>query len=105
MENYEFYYKDVWERTLESIRNEDSYKIKEEDFYYFNGSRLYDCNDTLATISTPLEIGSICLNGYKDIIAAHLSKILNKDLQIYIAPEKTLMPKRATGNRKTRVNS
>ena len=92
MENYEFYYKDVWERTLESIKNEEAYKIKEEDLYYFNGSRLYDCNDTLATISTQLEIGAICLNSYKEIIAAHLSKILNKDLQIYIAPEKTLLP-------------
>ncbi|MCQ2976344.1 MAG: DnaA/Hda family protein, partial [Bacteroidales bacterium] len=95
MENYEFYYKDVWERTLESIKKEEAFKIKEEDFYYFNGSRLYGCNDKLATISTPLEIGSICLNSYKEIIAAHLSKILNKDLQIYIAPEKTLMPNKS----------
>ena len=95
MENYEFYYKDVWERTLESIKNEEAYKIKEEDLYYFNGSRLYDCNDTLATISTQLEIGAICLNSYKEIIAAHLSKILNKDLQIYIAPEKTLLPNKS----------
>ena len=79
MENYEFYYKDVWDRTLESIKQEEAYKIKEEDLYYFNGSRLYDCNDTLATISTQLEIGAICLNSYKEIIAAHLSKILNKD--------------------------
>lgn len=91
MENYEFYYKDVWERTLDSIKREEAHKIKDEELYYFSGSRLYNCTDTTATIITPLEIQAICLNRYKDIIAAHLSELLNKDVKTYIIPEKNLV--------------
>ena len=89
MENYEFYYKDVWDRTLDSIKNDENQKIKDEDFLFISRSRLSDCNETTATIKTQYEVDALVLNShYKDIIKIHLSIILGRDVNVYITSEK-----------------
>lgn len=91
MENYEFYYKDVWDRTLDSIKADENQKIKDEDFLFLSRSRLSDCNETTATIKTQYEVDALVLNShYKDTIKIHLSIILGRDVNVYIASEKVL---------------
>ena len=96
MTDYEFLNKDVWDRTLDSIKHDEISKVPDDDFAYFNRSRLYECTETMATIVTPYAIDAMMMNNYQDIIKAHLSEILKKDIGVYIVYEKNLIPENNT---------
>ena len=92
MENNEFVNKYVWDKTLNSIKTDEVQKVAEDDFNYFNRSKLYECNESLATIITPYKVDAMIMNNYHDIIKAHLSETLEREIQVYIVYEKDLLP-------------
>ena len=92
MGEFDLKYQQIWDQTISSIKNEVGQRISDQDFYYFTNSRLYDCNDTTATIVTPLNIESMIMNSYRTIIETHLSDVMKKDMKAYIVWEEEIIP-------------
>ena len=113
MTNVEFYYNDLWSRTLQSVR--DSKQINAEDFdLYFNGSRLINITKEGAEVVVPafinyslmllhIKLIEDCLESFlgqhvdvKIILEDDLNKSLNSVHNEYF--DKEIEPKQNFGN-------
>ena len=92
MGEFDLKYQQIWDQTINSIKSEVGQKISDQDFVYFTNSRLYDCNETSATIVAPLQINSLIMDSHRALIETHLSEVLGRDVRAYIVWEGNISP-------------
>ena len=87
MTNNSFYLKDLWEKTIISIKGSQEIGIEIIDTFFID-AKIYEANENKVIILTEDIIRKSILDSKKDIIKAHLQEILDttKDfiLEIYI---------------------
>lgn len=67
MTNVDFFYKDIWKRTLQSIY--DTKKVNLDTFdLYFNDSKLVELSETAAIVTVPGFINFTVMTQYRDLI-------------------------------------
>ncbi|MBR0462711.1 MAG: chromosomal replication initiator protein DnaA [Erysipelotrichaceae bacterium] len=89
MTSVEFYYNDLWSRTLQSIS--DSKQIRPEEFdLYFNDSRLINISEKGAEVVVPAFINYSLMLQHKPLIEDCLKELLGQYVEVKIILEENL---------------
>ena len=88
MTNFEFYYNDIWKKTLDKIK--ESGQIAENVMPYFS-SKLIKITDEQADVTVPAFINYSIMNQNLAVIEACLEEVLGKRVKIRVyQPEETI---------------
>ncbi len=89
MTSVEFYYNDLWSRTLQSVY--ESKQIRSDEFdLYFNGSRLINISDKGAEVVVPAFINYTLMIQHKALIEECLKDLLGQYVEVKIILEDEL---------------
>ena len=93
MSNIEFYYNDLWSRTLQSIYN--TKQIPDEVFdLYFNGSKLINISEKGAEIMVPAFINYTIMLQHEGLIKECLKEFLGQNVEVKLFMKEELDQKK-----------